>query len=502
MTKYTNGFTPSQFVAPDVMPSATKNLNEEEAKNLPTSKGVGTPTATYNGLMARWELPLHLMGGTLSMRQAGTKYLPQEPGEEDDQYDHRLTRTILYGIYSRTIKSLAAIPFIDPIIEKNVPPELSYVAKVATDDKKGLREFAQALMEDKLNFGLAHFLVDYPYVPGAENLNLAQERALGLKPFFVHISPANLIGWIERDGQLAEIRIKYDDVVPGEDFSEKRQERVRVITPYSFTDYIKETAKDKSVVWNSQEPILNPLGYIPLITSYGNNEEGPLRGTPVLEELAWINLKHYQKQSDLDNIEHVANTPFLFASGFGEDELNDVVVGVNALISTTREGAEIRYVEHTGAAIGVTQQSIKSLEQRAAVMGAEFLSQAATNRQTAYSKSVDTGRSLSILQAIINNLSIALAKGYEIAAEWMGIPVPEDISITVGEGIDLSLDNNDFQTLINMSKDGILTIQDLQFELQRRGKISDSTVLKEPVKTEPLSQEEPNSNPLGENNGN
>ena len=455
---------------------------------LQTSNGVGTTTQVYKEMMARWELVIHLMGGTLAMRVAKTKYLPQEEGEEPTLYDARLVRTILYGIYSRTIKSLSAIPFIDPIICTDIPEELDYLKTHATDEKLSLAELAQDILEDALNFGLGHFLVDFPVVPSG--LNLKEERDLGAKPFFARISPVNLIGWKFEDGTLTEIRIYEYSTEQDTDFLEVPVHKIRVVTPEFHTIFTLQETKDQggkaTSGWVQTEQRTNKLGYVGLVTTYGNKDGAPLTGTPVMEELAWLNLRHYQKQSDLDNIEHVANTPVLFASGFNEDELNDIVVGSHSLIGTTAELADLKYVEHTGAAIAASQNSIKAIEQRAAEMGAEFLAQPAGSRQTAYAKSVDTGKSLSILQAIVNNLSRSLERGYVIAGDWINLDQQKlaNTGVKVGEGIDLSLDSNDLAQLRELAKDGYLTTLSLQYELQRRGKISDSTELVDPQRSE------------------
>jgi len=444
-------------------------------------------------MMARWELILHLLGGTLTMRDAKSKYLPQEEGEEPDTYSARVARTILYGIYSRTIKSLSSIPFIDPIITSDIPESLDYLKASATDDNLSIAQLAQDVLEDVLNMGLGHFLVDFPVAP--DGLNLKQERELDLKPFFARISPTNVIGWQTDGGELMEVRIYEYSVKQNEDYTESPEHRVRVITPERHVVWVLTEDADKgsrsTQSWKIETDVENKLGYVGLVTVYGNKIGDAMTGAPVLEELAWLNLRHFQKVSDVDNIEHVANTPVLFASGFAEEELEGVVVGSHSLISTTAENAKLEYVEHSGAAINASQESIKAIEGRAAEMGAEFLTQSAGSRQTAYAKSVDTGKSLSILQAITNNLSRALEKGYVIAGDWLKLGPDELASskVTVGEGIDLSLDSSDLAQLRELAKDGYLTTLSLQYELQRRGKISDSTELVTPEK------QDINSNP-------
>lgn len=474
----------SQF---SIKPTLPRFIKDEQTPRIANGSGPATPSQDYIEMMARWELPMHLMGGTLAMRAAGKQFLPQEPGESNDLYDKRLKRSILHGIFSRTIKTLAAIPFIDPIIMRDLPKELEYLDEAATDDRQSMAEMAWEVMTDALVYGVGYILPDMPAVPDADKLSLKQERELNIRPYLARIDPTKLLGWRIEEGVLTQVRIYDYETTQNDDFTETSQHIVRVITPESFTTWrrvqsINPKTRASEFKWVADTPITNSLGRVELIPVYGNKDGAQMRATPTLEELAWLNLRHYQKVSDLDNIEHVANVPFLLGTGFPESELDSLEVGSHTVISTTEIDADLKYVEHQGHAIPYAQASITALEEKAQSMGADFLMQSATGRQTAYAKSVDTGKSLSILQAIINNLSAGLSKAVRAAGDWIQVDASK-ASVKVGEGIDLSLDSNDMAYLRELTKDGLLSVQDLQYELQRRGKISDSTKLKTPKKT-------------------
>jgi len=444
-----------------------------------TEGSAGETSLAYKDMFRHWELPVYLRSGTLGMREAGTKFLPQEPSEDTTEYNKRLSRTILYGAYSRTIKSLASLPFIDPILVDGIPEELEYIKEDATNEGESLSALGVQLTQDELDYGLSHFLVDHPTMPeGVENLK--QERELGLRPYFSRVSPLNLIGWVMVNGVLIQARIYEEVIEKNGDFGEKVVDQVRVIEPDVITLYRLQDGGKSAQGWQIHETIPNTLGKVPLVTVYAN-KTGQMTAEPLLEELAWLNLKHYQKQSDADNIEHVVNVPILFGSGFGEDETGDFEVKVASLTTTTSENANLRYVEHTGQSIAALHAALATLEKQMIAMGADLLVQKASGRQTATAKVLDDTKSMSVLEAITRALEEGFEKGYKLAGEWLDVDASE-ADVTIGEGLDLHLDANDIPNLIALHDKGLMEVSVLQAELQRRGKLSDSSDLKEPEK--------------------
>ncbi|MGT3256396.1 DUF4055 domain-containing protein, partial [Yersinia enterocolitica] len=75
---------------------------------------------------------------------------------------------------------------------------------------------------------------------------------------------------------------------------------------------------------------------------------GFMRGTPPLIDLAMLNIKHWQSQSEQDNILHVARVPLL--SVFGLEDKEELTVGASVATrfdDRTKQGLE--YTEHSGA---------------------------------------------------------------------------------------------------------------------------------------------------------
>ena len=257
----------------------------------------------------------------MAMQEAGQLYLPKEPMEDVTAYARRLARSVLFNQYGRTITNLSSMPFKAPVVLGEETDTLIEGLQDDVDNEgTNITQFARWLLRDLIHFGKAHFLVDYPVV--TDELTLADEQERGIRPYLSHIDPYALIGWraVVANGreQLSEIRIRQTTVEPNGEFGEREIDVIRQITPTSFTEWRKPKEKDDSEFAVVAGPYLNTLGKIALVTIYANRK-GILASEPVLLDLANMNLRHWQSQSDQDNILHVARVPILFGSGMQKD---------------------------------------------------------------------------------------------------------------------------------------------------------------------------------------
>jgi hypothetical protein len=449
-----------------------------------TEPNVATPSKAFEAMAAAWALPAALMGGTRAMRAAGRTYLPQEPKERNGAYDNRLKRTILFNGFRRTVRVLGGMPFGKPAILGEETAE-AFVAMADDLDLAGrdLTAFARDLMADMLVFGKAHVLVDFPaQVVGEDgtplSLSLAEERALNRRPYFTQISPLDLIAWRgERIGgaeTLTRVRIRETATEPDGPWGEKSVERIRVVMPEGFQIWHK--VEDD---WRVEAELPNTLGEIALVTIHANRT-GFLTALPPLEDLAWLNLRHWQSQSDQDNILHVARVPILFGAGFREGELDGAEIGPNRAISATDPQARLGFVEHSGAAIDAGRRDTQDLEARMQVMGAELLVPRPGN-QTATARAIDAAESMSDLQAMVRALETGLEQAFGFAGRWLNLG-KATAQVDVNQDFGLSRkDAGDLQTLLQARLAGEISRRTFLDEIKRRGILSDSLDVEEEV---------------------
>ncbi len=433
---------------------------------------VATPSLAYQQMAARWKLPSTLMGGTLAMRAAGTTYLPKMPKEDPGAYQDRLNSSTLFNGFGRTVRLLAGRPFSRPVVLGQTRDELVQMAADVDLGGRDLTAFARDLLTDMVTHGKAHVLVDHPAQPNPDQpANLAEERALKLRPYFVQISPENLIGWRGRQAggveALEQIRIKETAVEPDGEWGDRQVERVRVIHPGSFDLY-----RYNGKAWDlerAKSPIT--LGKVALVTIYGQRT-GFLTCKPPLEDLAFLNLRHWQSQSDQDNILHVVRVPLLFFAGFSEKDLGVIAIGPNRAIHHQKTDAKVSFIEHTGAGIAAGRQDLQDLEARMAIMGADLLVRRPGN-ETATAKAIDTAESVSDLQAMVRNLETGLEQAFALAAEWLKLGDTE-VQVDIHQDFGLSLrEAGDLDQLLKARLAREITQTTYLTELKRRGVLGD-----------------------------
>ena len=446
---------------------------------------VDAESNAFSEMARRWDLIEDLLGGTLAMRDAQKKWLPQENQETPLAYRARLDRSYLYGAYSDTVKKLSAKPFSKPVdVTGGLNPQLEDIALDADLNGRDITAFSRMIFEDAVTYGLAHILVDYPAVGGG--LNLAEERASGARPYFVRIKPSDLIAWHTTktaDGteRVTQIRFKESRVVT-EGFEEKVVEYIRVITENEWQSWRQEDGN-----WYLESEGMHTFGAVPITTFY-TVRDGFMTARPPLEDLAWLNLAHWQSLSDQRNILRFARMGILFASGFSEEEIeNGVTIGASQLTASTNPEAKLQYVEHSGSAIGAGEEDLTKLEERMEVLGLQPLV-ASTGNATATARAMDEAKTHSNIQAWIRGLENALEQAYMKASEWLGTALPNDFGVDVFSDFGVTMSaSEDIKSLIAMKQAGMISHKTFLQEVKRRGLLDDAVIADEEIE---LAQEE------------
>jgi hypothetical protein len=483
----------------------------------PAEATVATPCAAWHRMELHRELPRALMGGTLAMRERGVwnagawhpvrrvmhhtladamdragdhavaggtapaathvaRWLPAEPRESQAAYDRRLQRTVLHNHFKDAVRDLVSRPFSHEVeLTEESSPELKELAEDMDLAGTTLTDFAARLCEAAWVDGLAHVYVDFPSAdpagPPPEARTLDDERRMGLRPWFVTVPGGSTIGW--RTGQragrheLAQLRIRERFVEPAGPWGEAAVEQVRVVEPDAVT--LWRLVDDDWLPWG--EPMPNTLGLVPLATLY-TGHTGFMEAVPPLEDLAWLNLRHWQSQSDQDNILHTARIPILFGAGFQEDEFGGLVeVGANRALRAMDPAARLQWVEHSGRAIESGRQDLQDLEALMLAHRAAMLTRRSGD-VTATASALDAARARSELEAVCRACEATLERAFLYAAAWMGL---RNAKVGVGIYQEFGLVQGDKAELDNLLKArlaGAISHETYLAELKRRAVLS------------------------------
>ncbi|GAL60375.1 hypothetical protein EV102420_37_00140 [Pseudescherichia vulneris NBRC 102420] len=384
---------------------------------------ISTPNLDYGNMVQAWDINDALMGGTLYMRQLGESYLPRWPKEDKEDYKKRLAVATLLPAYEETIKQNIGRVFAEPIkLGENVPEQLRELAKNIDLEGTRLDVWAQSFFGLAMQYGLSHALVDYPRVDAEQVKTKADEKATGARPYVTMLNPRQVIGWKSKivDGKvvLTELRIKEVVVEDGDDYGQTKVEQIRLLTPGQVQIYRKATGADGQVNWALHEEWATSRRDITLVTLY-TKRTGFMCGSPPLLNMALLNVKHWQSQSEQDNILHVVRVPIL--SVFGLEEGQELIIGSSSATSfSDRQKQGMEYTEHTGSAIGAGKESLTDLVEQMRQAGAKLLRTDNTSTKSVDQTSEEKMQEQSPLYTMATSLEDALDNILQIMAEYVG----------------------------------------------------------------------------------
>lgn len=418
-----------------------------------------------------WAIVDVLMGGTRAMREAGKKFLPQWPKEEADAYQARLNTSTLLPAYSETVQNMTGRVFSDPIaFADDIPEQIEEMTEDFDRQGNNLQVWAQSLFSTGLSHGLCHVLVDYPPAEGLKTK--ADEKTAGVRPYGVIIKPGQVLGWRSepRGGQIFLTQFRYMESVEVDEgaFGCKNIDQIRVLVPGAWATYREVDDGKGKKVWTLHEEGVTSLQVIPLATFY-TKRTGFLTATPPLLELANMNVKHWQSQSDQDNILHVARVPMLAVSGIDDGSLITVSASAATLLP---KGCDMKWVEHTGKAIEAGRQSLLDLVEDMRLAGAKLLQRERQTIKTASQSEEEAAQEMSPLQTMAGQLEDTLDQVLQFFAMWMGLPEGGHVKVKGNFDVDFSPETT-MPFLLSLNKARILSDQSLFEEVRRRGLLSD-----------------------------
>lgn len=431
-----------------------------------------TKSAAVSKMASEWPMLEALMGGTSSMRAAGATFLPKWPNEEETSWVARKDTATLFPAYRRTVSVMAGKPFSKAItLSDDVPAQIKTWAEDIDREGVNLHTFAAEMFAESF-YGLAGILVDAPKVGEIKEavVTKAAQREAGVRPYFVRVMHNQLLGWridsANGSRTLAQLRIAETAVEPDGDFGEKTVERVRILEPGTFRVLEKQKDAAGKESWVEKESGTTGLTYIPFVPIYGHRL-GYMTGSPPLRDLAYLNVKHWQSQSDQDTILHVARVPILFLCG--GDEKTSLTVGGSAAV-TAPTGATLEFVEHTGAAIDAGQNSLNALEEQMIQAGAELLVKKPGDR-SATEAAGDAEGNKSDLQRMVEGYEDSLDAALQMLADYASLPSGGHVELYKDFGATL-LTEASGQLVLSMEQAGLISTKTAISELKRRGELA------------------------------
>jgi len=237
------------------------------------------------------------------------------------------------------------------------------------------------------------------------------------RPYWVTYTPRDILGWRTelKDGEqkFTQLRLMEKVIEPDGDYGEKIVEQVRLLTPGAFEIHRKNNDGDFQLV----DEGTTSLSEIPFSVAYSNRINF-MESRPPMEDIAELNLKAYQTQSDLDNQLHIAAVPMLAFYGFPQTS-EEVSAGPGEAIAFPADG-RAEYIESKGTSFDSQFKRLDQLEHQintlalAAVLGQKL------GAETAESKRIDRSQGDSTMQVVAQQMQDMIDNSLIFHAQYLG----------------------------------------------------------------------------------
>ena len=409
---------------------------------------VSDPNTSWFAQETHWILIEDLMGGTYGMRKKHRRYLPQEPRELDESYDNRLARSVCPPYYQRLERMLAGMLTRKPVrlegTSDSITEQLFDVDMQGNDLNVWTYETARKLVR----YGHIGTLVDAPTDGG--------------RPYWCTYTPRQILGWRTelKDGQqaLSMLRLSETVTVPDGEYGEKAVQQIRLLTPGGYQLHQKGDDGEFRIT----DEGTTSLSEIPFSVAY-SNRVGYLESRPPLEDIAELNLKVYQVQSDLDNQLHISAVPMLAFFGF-PSAAEEVSAGPGEAIAFPAEG-KAEYIEPKGTSF---DYQFKRLEQIAAQINELGLSAVLGQKlsaETAEAKRIDRSQGDSTMMVIAQNVQDMIDNCLQYHAQYLGQAAAAGSSFVNRDFIGARLEPQEIQSLLQLYTAGTITQETLLRQL-------------------------------------
>lgn len=409
---------------------------------------VNDPNSAWYAQEAHWILIEDLLQGTYGMRKKHRRYLPQEPRELDESYDNRLARSVCPPYYQRLERMLAGMLTRKP------------VRLIDTSDTIREQLFDVDLNGNDLNvwtYETARKMVRYGHIG-----TLVDAPSDGGRPYWVTYTPRQILGWRSelQDGQqrLTQLRLLESTIVPDGEYGEKAVEQVRLLTPGAYQLHQKDDNGEFRII----DEGTTSLSEIPFSVAYANRS-GYMESRPPLEDIAELNLKTYQVQSDLDNQLHISAVPMLAFYGF-PSAAEEVSAGPGEAIAFPAEG-RAEYIEPGGSSFDYQFRRLEQLATQINELGLSAVLGQKLSAETAEAKRIDRSQGDSTMMVVAQNVQDMIDNCLQYHAQYLGRNEAAGSSFVNRDFIGARLEPQEIQSLLQLYTAGTITQETLLQQL-------------------------------------
>ena len=426
-------------------------------------KEINDPNNTWFQQEPHWMLIEDLLGGTYQMRKRHRKYLPQEPRELDESYDNRLARSVCPPFYLRLERMLAGMLTRKPVRLNETSDEIRESLFNVDLQGNDLNVWTYETTRKMVRYGHVGVLVDAPASGNG-------------RPYWVTYTPRDILGFRTEmvDGQIkfTQIRLSEKVAIPDGEYGEKIIEQVRLLTPGNFQIY----RKNKNNKFTIFEEGTMDVDEIPFSVAY-SNRINLLESRPPMADIAELNLKAYQIQSDLDNQLHISAVPMLAFYGFPQQS-EEVTAGPGEAIAFPADG-RAEYIEPAGRSYEAQFKRLDNLSNQINELGLAAVLGQKLSAETAEAKRIDRSQGDSTMMVVAQQMQDMIDNCLVYHSKYTGTDAGS--SFVNRDFLSQRLDPQEIQALLQLYTAGSISQETLLKQLHEGEVLGDEFDVEEEI---------------------
>ena len=427
---------------------------------------INDPNAIWFQQEPHWMLIEDLLGGTYQMRKRHRRYLPQEPRELDESYDNRLARSVCPPFYLRLERMLAGMLTRKPVrLNDTADPIREHLFDV---DLQGndLNVWTYETTRKMVRYGHVGVLVDAP-TSGQSG-----------RPYWVTYTPRDILGYrtemLDGEVKLTQLRLQEKVSVPDGLYGEKIIDQIRLLTRGGFEIH----QKGKNNLFVKVDEGTTSLSEIPFSVAYANRLN-LLESRPPMSDIAELNLKAYQIQSDLDNQLHISAVPMLAFYGFPQSS-EEVTAGPGEAIAFPADG-RAEYIEPAGRSYDAQFKRLDVLSNQINELGLAAVLGQKLSAETAEAKRIDRSQGDSTMMVVAQQMQDMIDNCLQFHGQYINA---ESGSCFVNRDfLSQRLEPQEIQALLQLYTSGSITQETLLKQLHEGEVLGDEFDVEEEIES-------------------
>ncbi len=425
----------------------------------------------YVERMLEWQMINDCLGGRRAMIRAGQTYVPKLTGHKsDEEYMGYLNRGSWYGALAKTAAAfIGQIYRREPIV--TLTTRLAPREKNVTNTGDSINTFTKGATFDVLTKGRYGLLVDLEeYDPANPKVPI---------PFMAGYNAESIRNWRHRivDGVRVLDQVilqEFTDQPALDGFGSVYRPRFRILELDAEGFYtVRFLAPNRDGAWvqvgNTVRPLIRiggkPIKEIPFYFMGPRNQRAEPDQPPMLA-MAEANVDHWRFSVDVNAGLHKTAFPVPWIQGVDADDQHKFVIS-ESIIWLLPAGASAEYLEFHGDGLGALERAVDRTDRYMSKLGAQMLEDKKKVTETAEALNVRSSGET----ASLSDISISCSEAFTKAVRMMARLVDEDpdkCQITLNTDFEAGgMSSQDLLGLVTAKREGLMTMEDYAWNLQR-----------------------------------